>query len=161
MADKKVSAGILVYRITDNTLEVLLAHNGGPFFVNKDDGYWTIPKGLIEESEDGLTAAKREFKEETGQSAPNGPYVELGTVEQANNKTVYAWAVEADFDVSLMHSNTFSMEWPPRSGKKQAFPEIDRYEWFNLVVAKRKANKAQVNFIDRLAQTLDEETNAR
>lgn len=148
------SAGIMVYRKREGRVEILLAHNGGPFFARKDEGWWTIPKGLIEENEDGLAAAKREFEEETGLPAPNGEYLPLGTVKQVNNKIVHAWAVEGDVDPRIMKSNTFEMEWPPKSGKKQEFPEIDRCEWFVPAVARKKANKAQSELVDRLLEKL-------
>ncbi len=149
-----VSAGLLLYRRKNGRLEFLLAHNGGPFFTKKDKGYWTIPKGLIEENEDELSAAKREFKEETGQPAPPGDYTALGTVKQKNNKIVHAWAVEADFDESKLKSNTIEIEWPPRSGRMQAYPEIDRVAWFSASQAKEKANEAQRAFIDRVIELL-------
>ena len=146
----KQSAGILVYRFKDQQLEVLLAHNGGPFFKNKDAGWWSIPKGLIEDGEQPLETAKREFKEELGIDPPNGSYVELGSVRQSNNKDVHAWAVEGDLDASSIKSNKFETEWPPKSGKIQKFPEIDRAEWFKIPQARIKANKAQVLLLDRL-----------
>lgn len=149
-----VSAGLLLYRRKNGRLEFLLAHNGGPFFKNKDKGFWTIPKGMIEENEDELTAAKREFKEETGHEAPDGDYQPIGTVKQKNNKIVHAWAVEADFDASKIKSNTFETEWPPRSGRMQTFPEMDRVGWFSASQAKEKANEAQRAFIDRVIELL-------
>jgi predicted NUDIX family NTP pyrophosphohydrolase len=149
-----ISAGILVYRKRTDRIEFLLAHNGGPFFARKDNGYWTIPKGLIEEGEDLLVAAKREFKEETGFEAPSGTYIELGTVRQKNNKIVHAWAVEADLDETQMKSNEVETEWPPRSGKKILVPEIDTFAWFTTEKAKIKANQAQAEFIDRLTDAL-------
>ncbi len=151
----KVSAGILVYRHAKGGVEVLLAHNGGPFFKNKDNGYWTIPKGLIEDGEDELSAAKREFQEETSLRAPEGEYLELGTVKQKNNKIVHAWAVEADLDESIMKSNKVPTEWPPQSGQTIMVPEIDQYGWFLPDKAKIKANQAQSEFIDRLLEELD------
>ncbi len=150
----KQSAGILVYRFNNQQLEVLLAHNGGPFFARKDNGWWTIPKGLIEPDEDPVQAAKREFKEETGIDLPAGDLTPLGSVRQRNNKDVHAWAIEADIDVSHFVSNTFSVEWPPKSGKTEDFPEIDKVQWFNLKQAKVKANSAQVELIDRLVEHL-------
>jgi predicted NUDIX family NTP pyrophosphohydrolase len=150
----KESAGILVYKNVNEELMVLLAHNGGPFFKNKDEGWWTIPKGLINEGEDKLSAAKREFKEETGQTAPEGDYISLGSVKQANNKIVYCWAIEADIDVRSIKSNTFDLEWPPKSGIVKQFPEIDKAEWFNVARAKTKANKAQGELIETLVELL-------
>lgn len=150
----KTSAGLLVYKRINNQVYFLFAHNGGPFFKNKDKGFWTIPKGLIEENEDELSAAKREFKEELGIEPPEGKYQDIGSVVQKNNKRVLAWAVEAEVDVSKVKSNTFEMEWPPRSGQKKEFPEIDRAEWFTPAVAKEKANQAQVEFIDTVLEHL-------
>src|SRR5689334_13919801 len=126
---KKLSAGILLYRIRSGTLEVLLVHPGGPFWTRKDLGAWSIPKGEFEEGDDPLETAKREFLEETG--APvSGKFVALTPRKQKSGKLVHAWAVEGDLDASTIVSNSFSMEWPPRSGKQQEFPEVDRGEWF-------------------------------
>jgi len=149
-----ISAGILVYKREGTQVLFLLAHNGGPFFAKKDMGYWTIPKGLIEKDEDTFAAAKREFKEELGIEPPKGEYRDIGSVKQVNNKQVFAWAVEADIDIADTFSNTFEIEWPPRSGKKQSFPEIDKVEWFTPRVAKQKANKAQGEFIDKILNML-------
>jgi predicted NUDIX family NTP pyrophosphohydrolase len=155
------SAGILVYRTTaDGSLEVLLAHPGGPFFRRKDEGVWTIPKGIIEADETALEAAVREFGEETGAELPphatgaGGGYVDLGEITQRGGKRVTAWAVEADLDPAAFESNTFEMEWPPRSGRVQRYPEIDRAEWFDLESARRKINPRQAAFIDRLEVAL-------
>lgn len=131
-----------MYRRCDGKLQVLLAHPGGPFFNNKDDGAWSIPKGEAETDEDLLDAAKREFHEETGIEA-KGPFVALSPVKQKAGKIVHAWAFESDCDPRAIISNTFRMEWPPRSGKQAEFPEIDRAEFFDVVVAKRKINPAQ------------------
>lgn len=150
----KKSAGILVYKRQNNQVYFLLAHNGGPFFKNKDEGFWTIPKGEIEEDEDELSCAKREFEEELGLKPPDGDYQDIGVVKQKNNKQVFAWAVEADLDVSKIDSNTFEMEWPPRSGQMKEFPEIDKAEWFTPAVAKKKANQAQVEFLDKILEHL-------
>lgn len=148
------SAGLLVYRFKSDSLEVLLAHMGGPFHATKDKGHWSIPKGIYEENEEPLTAAKREFEEEIGQPVPDGDYIDLGTIEQKNNKSVKAWAAEADLDVSEVKSNKFKMEWPPKSGKIQEFPEIDKAEWFNLQTASEKLIPAQVELLKRLADKL-------
>ena len=145
----KQSAGILLYRIVDSQLQVFLVHPGGPFFKNKDEGSWSIPKGEFADGENPLDAAKREFLEETGQSV-NGNFIELKSIQQKGGKTVHAWAVEGDIDHERIVSNIFEIEWPPRSGKKQTFPEIDRAAWFGIETAKRKINSAQVDLIDEL-----------
>lgn len=151
---KAHSAGLVVYRIKDGQAEVLLAHMGGPFHAKKDAGHWSIPKGLIDEHEEPLAAAKREFTEELGLAAPEGRFIELGEIEQHNRKIVSAWAIEADIDVSSTKSNTFEMEWPPRSGKVQQFPEIDRADWFGLAEAGQKAIRGQAELFERLADHL-------
>ncbi len=145
----KQSAGILLYRNTNNILEIFLVHPGGPFFKNKDEGSWSIPKGEFLDDEEALTAAKREFEEETGQ-AIDGNFISLGSIKQKSGKTVYAWAVEGDINHETILSNTCEVEWPPRSGKKLTIPEIDRAAWFEVDVAKKKINPAQVELIDRL-----------
>lgn len=152
---KKQSAGILVYRRQGPDVEVLIGHPGGPFWAKRDKGAWSIPKGVYEEDEEPLVAARREFEEETGQPTPEGHLVELGAIEQKNNKTVEAWTVEGDIDVSKATSNTFQMEWPPKSGQMQNFPEIDRVEWFSLHEAAQKLNPDQVPLLERLAILLD------
>ncbi|PWK78950.1 putative NUDIX family NTP pyrophosphohydrolase [Mucilaginibacter oryzae] len=146
----KQSAGILLYRKTGKVLQVFLVHPGGPFFKNKDDGAWSIPKGEFEADEDPLEAAKREFEEETGQ-AVSGGFIALNPVKQKGGKTVLAWAVSGDIDPETITSNTFEIEWPPRSGKKQTFAEIDRGGWFEISAAKDKINKAQATLLDELA----------
>jgi predicted NUDIX family NTP pyrophosphohydrolase len=151
---KKTSAGLLVYRLKDGQPEVLIAHMGGPFHAKKDAGHWSIPKGEYEESEDPKRVALREFEEETGQPVPKGELKDLGTIEQKNNKTVIAWALEGDLDVSAVKSNTFSLEWPPRSGKIQEFPEIDSADWFSLRDAAPKLIPGQAQFLERLAKLL-------
>ena len=148
----KQSAGILLYRNTNNVLEVFLVHPGGPFFKNKDEGSWSIPKGEFLDDEEPLTAAKREFEEETGQPIDGG-FISLGSIKQKSGKTVYAWAVEGDINHETIFSNTCEVEWPPRSGKKITIPEIDRAEWFEVDEAKRKINPAQADLIDRLANS--------
>lgn len=143
------SAGLLMYSIHDGRLQVLLAHPGGPFFTNKDDGVWSIPKGEPEPDEDLLDAAMREFKEEVG-ITPSSPFLALRPVKQAGGKVVHAWAFKGDCDPSTCVSNTFTMEWPPKSGRQMEFPEIDRAEFFDVDTAKRKINPAQVGLIDEL-----------
>ena len=152
---KKQSAGVLLYRFKDRELQVLIAHPGGPFFAKKDNGNWSIPKGLYEDDEDPFEAAKREYEEEIGAPVPSGPYLELGEIKREDGKTICAWAAEGDVDESKVKSNTFEMEWPPRSGKKQEFPEIDKALWFNLDSASQKLQPAQVEFLKRLAGQLD------
>ena len=150
----KVSAGILVYRSSLAGLEVLIAHPGGPFWANRDDGVWTIPKGEAEVGEDLLATARREFAEELGIAGPEGPFLELGSVTQKAGKKVTAWAAEATVDPTEVLSNTFTMEWPPRSGTLAEFPEIDRVAWVSSSVAKQKLNPAQAEFVDRLLARL-------
>ena len=145
----RISAGLLMYRIRDGALQVLLAHPGGPLFRNRDDGAWSIPKGEIEPGEDLLAAAQREFEEETG-VRPEGPFVALAPVKQKGGKIVYAWAFEGDCDPATIKSNTFTMEWPPRSGRQMRFPEIDRAEFFDLETAKKKINSGQVPLLEEL-----------
>lgn len=142
------SAGLLLFRRRER-LEVLLVHPGGPLWAKKDEGAWSIPKGEIDPGEDPLAAARREFEEELGSSVA-GDFVALDPIRQASGKLVYAWAVEADFDPATFASGTFSMEWPPRSGRQQEFPEVDRAEWFTIDEAKRKINTAQVALLDQL-----------
>jgi predicted NUDIX family NTP pyrophosphohydrolase len=150
----KTSAGLLMYRVRDGRLEVFLAHPGGPLFVKKDEGHWSIPKGETEPGEDRLAAAVREFKEETG-IEPAGEYIDLGSVQQKGGKIVRGWAFRGDWDESRpVRSNTFEMEWPPRSGRTQSFPEIDRLGFFCLEEARRKLKEAQHPFLDRLQQKL-------
>jgi len=145
----KQSAGILLYRFADKNLQVFLVHPGGPFFRNKDDGSWSVPKGEFTDDEDPLVAAKREFLEETGQTV-EGKFIELEPITQKSGKKVYAWAVEGNIDHETITSNLFEIEWPPRSGKKQAFPEIDRAEWFGVETAGIKINPAQIGLIEQL-----------
>lgn len=149
----RISAGLLMYRIRDGALQVLLAHPGGPFFKNKDDGAWTIPKGETEPGEALLDAARREFTEETG-FTPQGPFTPLTPVTQKSGKCVHAWMFEGDCDPGTIVSNTFTMEWPPRSGRKTAFPEIDRADFFDLSTARQKINVAQAALLDELAAIL-------
>jgi predicted NUDIX family NTP pyrophosphohydrolase len=143
----KQSAGILLYREIDKKLEFFLVHPGGPFFKNKDVGVWSIPKGEFLDDEDPLEAAKREFCEETGQ-AVDGDFIALKPVTLKSGKVVHAWALEGDIDNETIFSNLFEIEWPPKSGKKQSFPEIDRAGWFDIDEAKIKINIAQIGLID-------------
>jgi predicted NUDIX family NTP pyrophosphohydrolase len=148
----RLSAGLLMYRIQDGQLQVFLAHPGGPFYARKDDGYWTIPKGEPDPDEDLLDAAKREFEEETGID-PKGPFIPLTPIKQKGGKLVHAWAFQGDCDANIV-SNTFTMEWPPGSGRQAEFPEIDRAEFFDVPLAKRKVKAAQDALIDELEQIL-------
>jgi len=147
----KISAGLLVYRRRGGAIEVFLVHPGGPFWAKKDEGAWSIPKGEIAEGEDALACAKREFREETGQ-AIEGDFRPLGEIRQAGGKVVLAWAVAGDPDPARITSNTFEMEWPPRTGRTQSFPEVDRAAWFPLEEAMRRINKGQAKFLERLRQ---------
>jgi predicted NUDIX family NTP pyrophosphohydrolase len=149
------SAGLLLHRASRGTREVMLVHMGGPFFSRRDAGAWSIPKGEYEPGEDPLDAARREFAEETGLEPPPGRPVALGAVRQAGGKLVEAWALEGDLDVSEIHSNRFSLEWPRGSGVTREFPEVDRAGWFDLAMAAQKLVKAQVEFLGRLAQVLE------
>ena len=148
------SAGILLYRRVDGELEVFLVHPGGPFWARKDLGFWSIPKGEYEEGEDPLADALREFEEETGTALSPAALADLGSIRQKGGKEVTAWAVEGDLDADAIVSNTFELEWPPRSGRTQEFPEIDRAEWFGLDAAREKLNPAQAAFVDRLETLL-------
>jgi predicted NUDIX family NTP pyrophosphohydrolase len=153
----RVSAGLLMYRICKGQLQVLLAHPGGPYFKNKDDGSWTIPKGEVEPGEDLLETAKREFQEETG-IAPTGPFIALTTVKQKGGKLVHAWAFAGDCEPSALVSNTFTLEWPPRSGRQVEFPEIDRIEFFDGAAARRKIKAGQEALIEELEGLVNGET---
>ena len=146
---KKRSAGLLAWRRGPDGPEFFLVHPGGPFWKNKDDGAWSIPKGEIDPGEDPLSAAKREFAEETGQTI-GGTFTPLAPVKIASGKVIEAWAIEHDLDASAIRSNTFEMEWPPRSGRKQAFPEVDRAAWFSAEDAVKKINKGQAPLITEL-----------
>ena len=144
----KRSAGILMYRQGDNGVEVLLVHPGGPFWANKDIGAWSIPKGEYSDAEEALAVAMREFEEETG-SSPQGDF-QRGELVQPGRKIVTAWAVEGDFDIATLKSNMFELEWPPKSGRKTSFPEVDRAEWFLLDEARRRILPGQQEFLARL-----------
>jgi len=149
----KKSAGILLYRNLGTAHELFLVHPGGPFWKNKDEGAWSIPKGEFTEEEDALAAAKREFKEETGFNCI-GKFIELSSVKLKSGKIVYAWALEKDIDPAEIKSNLFEMEWPPKSGKLQSFPEVDRAAWFTPAAARQKINPAQAAFIEELLEKL-------
>ena len=146
---KKQTAGILLYRMRNGELEVFLVHPGGPFWMKKDAGAWSIPKGETEAGEDLLHAAKREFHEETGFSL-DGKFIALTPLKQRGGKMVHAWAVEGDVDAESSKSNLFSMEWPPRSGRRAEFPEVDRAAWFTLESAKEKILQSQAEFLEEL-----------
>ena len=146
------SAGILLYRRAAGNLEVLLVHPGGPYWAKKDLGAWSIPKGEYEEGEDPRACALREFEEELGAAPPAGTLAELGTAKQSGGKVVTAWAAAGDLDPAVAHSNTFTLEWPPRSGVMREFPEVDRADWFSIDEARRRINPAQAVFLDRLPQ---------
>ena len=147
------SGGILLFRFNNNETEVLLVHPGGPFWTKKDEGAWSIPKGVFEEHESPLDAAKREFKEETGFEA-DGEFIELGNLTQSSKKIVHAWALEKNLDETKVVSNKFSLEWPRKSGIMKEFPEIDRASWFDIDLAKKKIQKGQAGFIDRLLEII-------
>lgn len=149
----KISAGLLMYRIRNQQIEVLLVHPGGPFWAKKDTGAWSIPKGELSPGEDPLAAARREFREELGLE-PQGQFVPLCAVTQKAGKTVQAWAVEGDCDPTTLRSNTFRLEWPPRSGKLREFPEVDRAAFFGLREAKEKINSGQAELLEELERRL-------
>lgn len=150
---EKVSAGLLLYRLSNSVLQVLLVHPGGPFWQNKENGAWSIPKGGINAGEDPLEAAKREFKEETGFDC-QGTFIRLKPIKQKSGKTVHAWAFQGDCDPARVRSINFEMEWPPYSGQMKSFPEVDRAAFFNLAEAKRKIIPAQASFISELVEKL-------
>jgi predicted NUDIX family NTP pyrophosphohydrolase len=151
---KKTSAGLLLYRKQRGDLEVFLVHPGGPFWAKKDMGAWSLPKGEFADGDDPLQAARREFTEETG-FVIDGQFRALEPVKQSGGKVVYAWAVEADCDAAKARSNFFSIEWPPKSGRMQQFPEVDRAEWFALAEARKRIIKAQIGFLDQLTSVLN------
>lgn len=146
----KQSAGILLFRKLNEELEFFLVHPGGPFFLKKNEGWWTVPKGEILPEEDPLKAAIREFEEETGYQ-PSGDFIALQPIVQKGGKQVQCWAVKGDFDASTLISNTFELEWPPRSGKRRSFPEIDKGSWFSFTEASRMINAQQISFLQELA----------
>lgn len=145
------SAGLLVWRARPAGPEVLLGHPGGPYFTRKDDGVWSLPKGEYEPDEEPLAAAYREFAEEIGRPAPEGPAVPLGEVRLRSGKLVVAWAVEGDLDVTVIDSNVFDLPWPPGTGRTLSIPELDRADWFDLATARRKVSAGQVPLLDRFA----------
>ena len=153
----KLSAGLLLFRRTNDYPEFFLVHPGGPFFAKKDAGWWTIPKGEILENEQPLAAASREFEEETG-FIPSGNFIELNPITQKAGKKVFCWAVEGDMDASVIVSNTFEMEWPPKSGKIKSFPEIDKAAWFDIETGKRMIMAAQVSFLEELLKAMTTQT---
>lgn len=154
---RKESAGLLIHRRSGGGLEVLLVHPGGPYFRARDAGAWSIPKGEIEPGEDALAAARREVEEETG-FRPEGDFLPLGSVVQKGGKIVHAWAVAGDFDERIVRSNRVSLEWPPRSGRREEFPEIDRAAYFSLAEARKMINPAQIAFVETVERLARDET---
>ena len=152
----QVSAGLVMYRKSGSSVKIFLVHPGGPFWAKKEEGAWSIPKGLVQEDEDKLEAAKREFAEETS-IVPSGPFIDLGQIRQKSGKLVYAWAFAGNCDPPSIKSNTFTLEWPPRSGRMSEFPEIDRGEFFATAEALRKINPQQAEFVNRLKDRLGKE----
>lgn len=150
------SAGILAYKYVEKKLNVMLAHPGGPFWAKKDVASWSIPKGLLEKDEDAMSAARREFEEETGCKIEK-ELTELGTIKQPSKKQITIYAVEMDIDVEKVKSNFFEMEWPPKSGNMQSFPENDKAEWFSIELARKKIFKGQIGFLDKLVELLEYE----
>ena len=148
------SAGILLYRVREGAVEVLLVHPGGPFWANRDLGAWSIPKGEYQQGEEPLAAALREFREETGQEPPREGLLELGSVRQRGGKVLTAWAAAGDLDPETVSGGSFTMEWPPRSGNRRQFPEVDRAGWFDPETARRKLLEAQAELVDRLLAAL-------
>jgi predicted NUDIX family NTP pyrophosphohydrolase len=151
---KKISAGILLYRVRDHVVEVFLVHPGGPYWARKDDGAWSIPKGEADEGADLLTTAYTEFHEETGSHLEGQP-VPLAPLKQPGGKLVHAWAVQGDIDAASIRSNTFAIEWPPRSGMTREFPEVDRADWFDVPTARQKLLPGQRGFLDQLPDHLE------
>jgi predicted NUDIX family NTP pyrophosphohydrolase len=151
----RLSAGLLMFRKREGILEILLVHLGGPFWSRKDEGAWFVPKGAVEPGEKEFAAARREFEEETGMTAQE-PFIELGSVQHKSGKRVVAWAFSGDGDPTKVRSNTFQMEWPPRSGKFQDFPEIDRAEFFTVEAAEKKMHLAEFEFVTRLEKIIRE-----
>jgi predicted NUDIX family NTP pyrophosphohydrolase len=150
----RISAGIVLYRRVGPGLEFLLAHPGGPLFATRDEGHWSIPKGEPDSGEALLDTARREFREETGHEPGTGPPLELGSIVQKGGKVVHAWAVEGTLDPEQARSETFEMEWPPHSGRRQSFPEIDRVAWFEPAEARRRIKAAQIPLLDRLESAI-------
>ncbi len=152
---RKQSAGLLLFRGRVGALEVLLVHPGGPLWARKDEGAWSIPKGEVEENEDALAAARREVEEETG-ARPSGAFISLSPVRQTGGKIVHVWAVESDFDPASLKSNLFEMEWPPKSGNRRSFPEVDRAAWFDLETAGRKILPSQAIVLQQIEERIRE-----
>ena len=152
---RKQAAGLLLFRRAVGALEVLLVHPGGPLWARKDDGAWSIPKGEVEPDEDALAAARREVEEETG-ARPSGTFIALSPVRQTGGKIVHVWAIESDFDPASLESNLFEMEWPPKSGNRRSFPEVDRAAWFDLETAGRKILPSQAVVLQHLQERLTE-----
>lgn len=150
----RTSAGILLFRRIAGRLELLLAHPGGPYFAMRDDGYWTIPKGEVDPGEELIDVARREFEEETGHAPPDGDPIALGSIVQKGGKVVHAWAFEGDVEPATAVSNMFEMTWPPGSGRRESFPEIDRVAWFEPTEARRKVKATQIPLIERLEEEL-------
>lgn len=150
----KTRGGLLVFRVKHNQLEVLISHHGGPLWAKRDVAAWSIFKGEQEDGEELQDTAKREFREETSHQPPAGPWYELGFIKRKDGTVIHAWAAEGDYDSATIHSNMFTMEWPPRSGKRQEFPENDRAEWFDLPAAMVKLHEGQQIFIERLVKVL-------
>jgi len=153
-ADRARSAGLVLYRERDGVLEVLICHMGGPYWARKDERAWSIPKGAVEDGEEPLAAARREFAEELGSPPPDGPLVALGEIRQSSGKRVVAWAVPGDLDPDAIRSMEFEVEWPPRSGRMRRYPEVDRAAWVDVETARRKLVKGQVPLVERLAEAL-------
>lgn len=151
------SAGIILFRLCNHELQVMLVHPGGPFWAHRDLGSWSMPKGLFEPGEPPLATAKREFTEETGFDI-DGDFIDLGSLRQPSRKIIHAWAVEGDIDVSKINSNTFSLEWPAKSGVVKQYPEVDRGEWFSIDLARAKITKGQQQFLDRLVKIIRNRT---
>jgi predicted NUDIX family NTP pyrophosphohydrolase len=151
----KLSSGMLLFRRRQGRVEVMLVHMGGPLWRHKDAGGWSLPKGEHEPGEDSLHAARREFAEELGSAPPRGAAIDLGSLKQRSGKVIRAWALDADMDVSEIHSNTFELEWPRGSGRLQRFPEVDRAGWFELGAAREKLIRGQWPFLDRLCERID------
>jgi predicted NUDIX family NTP pyrophosphohydrolase len=152
---RQQAAGLLLFRRALGALEVLLVHPGGPLWARKDDGAWSIPKGEVEPDEDALAAARREVEEETG-ARPSGTFIALSPVRQTGGKIVHVWAIESDFDPASLKSNLFEMEWPPKSGNRRSFPEVDRAAWFDLETAERKILPSQAVVLQHLQERLTE-----
>lgn len=150
----KISAGILLYKHEGSEVAVMLVHPGGPFWAKKDKGAWSIPKGEVADEEDNLTAAKREFGEETGGLLPDEGFIDLGDAKVTSSKILHVWALERDFDTAQIKSNGFEMDWPPKSGRKQSFPEVDKAAWFSAAEAMVKLHGGQTVFIERLVEEL-------